>query len=67
MEYNNKIQKCINLTNEIKQQWHMEQVALVPIVLSATDGAIDTAQELELLNLKEGIYNNIQRAAVLIT
>jgi hypothetical protein len=47
--------------------WNRILITNKEIQLSAADGAKDTAEEFELLYLKEGIYCNIQRAAVLGT
>ena len=56
----------VKLPHEIKQESHVEQVTVVPVVLSASGVVANILHNnLKLLDQKEGMSSNIQRAAAL--
>jgi hypothetical protein len=57
----------MKLAHEIKQQWHLEQVTTAPTVLLATGLVTACTTVCKRLYDKEGLSNNIQRAALLET
>ncbi|XP_039759615.1 uncharacterized protein LOC120633471 [Pararge aegeria] len=63
-----KLSKYTDLKDEIKRMWRLNEVSIVPIVLSTT-GVIPKQlhQSLSLLNLPEFTYISLQKAVILNT
>jgi hypothetical protein len=64
--YTHKIQKYINLAEEIKRIWNQTNVFTIPVVLSST-GIIPKRlhQSLKKLNLQQNLYLKLQKACIL--
>lgn len=65
--FSNKIAKYHDLAEELKQMWHLEDVRIVPVVLSAT-GIVPKSllRSLDELELKKDLHS-IQKAVILGT
>lgn len=63
-----KITKYTDLAIEVQQQWHMNTVKTIPIVLSATGIIPNTLKtNLKKLEIDENIFRILQRAVILDT
>jgi hypothetical protein len=70
MVYNNKLQRSIKLAYEIKQQLYLEQLTVVPIVLSVSQSLVwclcqtPCIRVFKLRSAEEGVTSKMQRASV---
>ena len=66
--YTEKIRKYTDLSIEIKKQWQMNTVKIVPIIISAT-GIIPKSliQNLEAIGIEQKTYIEMQKATILNT
>lgn len=67
-KHKEKIAKYVPLAAELKQIWRLESAQILPMVLGAT-GEIPKAllENLETLDMPQGIYMEMQRAVILAT
>jgi hypothetical protein len=66
--YNGKITKYLDLVNIIKEQWRMEKVSIVPVVISATGIVLNTMKvELEELGIENKVCAEMQKATLIST
>lgn len=66
--YEHKIQKYTQLAQIVKEQWHVNSVQTIPIVMSAT-GIVpkNLKTAIKDLGLKQGIIIQLQKAVILAT
>jgi hypothetical protein len=62
--HNHKISKYMNLQSEIKAQWHVDHVKIVPIVLS-TSGVITNNLHVDIKNLDLAKHAKLQKLVII--
>lgn len=66
--YQTKMQKYAELARIVKEQWRVERVEVIPIIIAATGIVpVSLKKSLKLLNLNESIIIEIQKIAILKT
>jgi hypothetical protein len=64
--YNTKLNKYMEIAAEIKEQWHVRSVTIIPIIIS-TMGVVPITlrQNLKKLSLKENLHIEMQKSVII--